>query len=166
MHRKSIRRNIRLALCLAFLIQRMLCLSQAASKPKPIRLGIVVQSEGPNGLWAQTGRDLTKAELSELESLVKQELSKQEGVVLVSKDDPSDIIGLSIVVEKVGRGSPSVSFVASASLVISKKSGDDIFVTHDVIGGPDLASVARTVAFYFASARFRFTTGMTKRQLN
>jgi len=62
-----------------------------------------VESEGPQGLWAQSAEDPTKAELQELERLIKVELSKQEDLTIVTKDDPHDMLGLSIVAEKVGK---------------------------------------------------------------
>jgi len=136
------------------------CFGQAATPPKPIRLAVTVESEGPSGLWAQSAHDLSKSQIDQLETLVRGELSKQQDLLLVAKDDPNDILGLSIVVEKVEGPNQAVSFVASTALAVSKKSGDDLFVTHDVVSGPDLASVAKTVAFYFAAMRLRLTLGM------
>jgi hypothetical protein len=136
------------------------CFGQVSTSPKPILLAVTVESEGPNGLWAQSGHDLSKSQIDQLETLVRGELSKETGLLLLAKDDPNDILGLSIVAEKADGANGSVSFVASAALVVSKKSGDDLLVTHDVISGPDLASVAKTVAFYFASMRLRGTLGM------
>ncbi|MFZ0587424.1 MAG: hypothetical protein WBL97_20635 [Candidatus Sulfotelmatobacter sp.] len=151
--------SVFLKICLIPLLA-IACVGQSTNGSRPIRLGVTVESEGPNGLWAQSGVDLSKSQIAELETLIRGELSKQQDILLVPKDDPNDIVGLSVVVERIGKPNEPVSYIASAALVISKKGGDDLFVTHDVISGPDLPSVAKSVAFYFASMRLRLTLGM------
>jgi len=42
---------------------------------------------------------------------------------------------------------------------LAKTEGDDVLATHDVIAGPDLSSLARSIGFQFASLRLRLVTG-------
>ena len=51
---------------------------QAPTKPKRIRVSVAVESEGPQGEWAQSAQDLTKKQLQKLEELIRAELSNQK----------------------------------------------------------------------------------------
>ena len=147
-----------LSLLIAFL--GLVCASQESKKPAQIRIAITVESEGPQGLWAQSAEDPAKAELQEPRGSSRWNSQSKKDLTIVTKDDPHDMLGLSIVAEKVGKRPGSGLFVVSSALVIAKKNGDDIFASHDVIAGSDLDSVAKGVAFYLASAKLRLMTGM------
>src|SRR3974390_1136827 len=128
--------------------------TQPAAKPNRISVSITVESEGPNGEWAQSAQDLTKAQLQKLQGLIREELSKQENLTLVGANDPKTHLHVSVVTAQVAhQGHPNLVIVSSVlTLANDKEHGNnDVLATHDVIAGPDLLSVAHTVGFQVAS---------------
>ncbi len=136
-----------------------------AQQSKPIPICVKIESEGGGegqGMWAQAANDLTPRELKTLESLVLAEIKKQEGVKIVPADYPQDYISVLVVAAKLSKEGAGNWYVVSSVLAIAPKSGTDQLVTHDVIATSDIPSLARTIGFQFASARFRATTGLWK----
>lgn len=127
---------------------------QAQQQPNRIPVSVAVDSEGPEGLWAQSAVDLSKLQLQELGNLMKAEISKQKDIRLVETKDPRDHVHVAVVAAKV-ECSGRRWFLASSVVSIATAKGEDIFVTHDVIAGTDLASVARSTSFYLASIKIR-----------
>jgi len=110
----------------------------------------------------QAANDLTQRELKTLESLVVAEIRKQEGVKIVPANYPEDFIAVVVVAAKLPNGSAGRWYIASSVLVVATKKGTDELVTHNVVAESDLASLARSVGFQFAGARFRAVTGLWK----
>lgn len=154
---------MRSALASALVIGTALCSfgqrPQEATKPIPVN--VKVDTEGPNGIWAQSGTDLSPKEISDLKSAIEASVSKQPNIQLVGEDDPRDIVGIAVVAAKVKRDNGLFWFVLSGVVTFSKaKPPQDLLMTHDVIIGPDVSHVANTVAFQFASVRFRASFGL------
>jgi len=138
-----------------------------AGQAKPIPVGVKVEAEGGGegqAMWVQAAKDLTPQELKVLESLVVNEIKNQQGVKIVAADYSEKYIGVVVVAAKLLNGNTRENwyYVASSVLTIAKNKGIDEFVTHDVFVGTDLASLARTIGFQFASTRFQATTGPWK----
>jgi hypothetical protein len=121
--------------------------TKAAAKPNRIAVSIAVESEGPNGEWAQSAQDLTKGQLEKLQGLIREELSKQENLTLVGPNDPKTHLHVSVVAAQV-----SNLVIVSSVLTLAEHGNNDVLATHDVIAGPDLLSVAHTVGFQVASS--------------
>jgi hypothetical protein len=159
----KLRNRFTIVACLVLLSLAPLRLAQAQSKPIPI--GVKVEAEGGGegqGMWAQSASDLTPTELKTLETLVVAEIQKQEDVKIVPLDYPEDFIGIVIVAAKLPKRGGGYWFIGSSMVTVSTKKGIDELLTHDVIAGADLSSLARTIAFQFASARLRAATGLWK----
>jgi hypothetical protein len=137
-----------------------------AQQSKPIPVGVNVEAEGMGkgqGMWAQAANDLTPAELKTLESLILAEIRKQEDVKIVSLDYSRDFIGIAVVAAKIPNGnSRRWYYIASNVVTVAAKKGTDEFVTHDVVAADDLASLARSIGYLFATSRFRATLGLWK----
>ena len=56
--------------------------TKPAAKPNRYSVSIAVESEGPNGEWAQSVQDLSKAQLQKLQGLIREELSRQEDLLI------------------------------------------------------------------------------------
>jgi hypothetical protein len=108
---------------------------QAPTKPKRIRVSVAVESEGPQGEWAQSAQGL------------------------VDWNDPKSHIHVAVVAAQVEHQGASHWVIVSSVLTMADEKGSDLLVTHDVIAGPDLLSVAHTVGFQVASAVLRLLTG-------
>jgi hypothetical protein len=101
--------------------------------------------------------------LKTIESLVVAEIKKQEGVRVVPLDYSEDYIGIVVVAVKLPNGSTGGwYYVARSAVTIATKKGIEELVTHDVVAGADLASLAHTIGFQFATARFRAVSGLWK----
>jgi hypothetical protein len=133
---------------------------QAPTKPKRIRVSVAVESEGPQGEWAQSAQDLTKKQLQKLAELIRAELSKQKDLSLVDWNDPKSHLHVAVVAAQVEHQGASHWVIVSSVLTMADEKGSDLLVTHDVIAGSDLLSVAHTVGFQVASVVSRLLTGM------
>jgi len=139
--------------------------TRPAAKPSRISVSIAVESEGPNGEWAQSAQDLTKTQLQKLQGLIREELSKQENLTLVDVNDPKTHLHVSVVAAQVAhQGHPNWVILSSVlTLANDKERGNnDVLAIHDVIAGPDLLSVAHTVGFQVASSILHLMTGILK----
>jgi hypothetical protein len=135
---------------------------QAKEPAKRIPVSIAVESEGPQGLWSQYSKDLSKVQLQELKQLVSADVSRQQDVSLVDASDPKDHLHLAIVVARLDHAAGTSWFVASSVVTIAESKGDDVLATHDVIAGPDLQSLAHSVGFQLASTKLRLALRMVK----
>jgi hypothetical protein len=139
--------------------------TKSVGKPNRYSVSVAVESEGPNGEWAQSAQDLTKAQLQKLQGLIREELSKHANLTLVDVNDPKTHLHVSVVAAQVAhQGHPNWVIVSSVlTLANDKEHGNnDFLATHDVIAGPDLLSVAHTVGFQVASTILYLTTGILK----
>lgn len=129
------------------------------ASPKPIKVILKVESQGPEGLWMQVGKDLSSAELAQLRSLITAELGKLSNHKLVSSDDKDDALGLLVVAEKLEVGKETY-VVLSSALTLAKAGGSDLLVTHDVIAQTNLALAAKAVAGQLLGAELRGILGL------
>ena len=133
---------------------------------KPIPIGVKIEAEGRgkgHGTWIQAANDLTPGELKTLESLVVEEIKKQEGVKVVPVDYQYDHIGIIAVVAKLSNGNPAKSdYIASSVVSVVTKRGIHELVTHDVLAGADLTALTHSIAFQFAGARIQAAKGLWK----
>jgi hypothetical protein len=139
--------------------------TKSVGKPNRYSVSVAVESEGPNGEWAQSVRDLSKTQLQKLQGLIREELSRQEDLTLVDANDPKTHLHVSVVAAQVAhQGHPNWVIVSSVlTLANDKERGNnDVLATHDVIAGPDLLSVAHTVGFQVASSIPHLMTGILK----
>lgn len=137
----------------------------ASAQTKVISVGIKVEAEGgttSRGLWTQSANDLTPKELKTLEALTVQQIQQQPGITIVPLTYKEDFVGVVVVAAKVAGRNSGVWYVASSVILVSKKNGTDEFVTHDVLAGPDLPSVARSVSAQLAAARIGAALGISK----
>jgi hypothetical protein len=135
---------------------------RALAQPHRIPVSFAVEAEGPGGLWAQSSNDLSKPQLEKLEQLIRAEVSKQEDVTVVEMNDPQTHLHISVVAAQLERRGNTNWIVASSVVTLAQEKGGDILGTHDVVAGPDLASVARTVAVQLATIKLRLITGIIK----
>ena len=159
----------RFSLCLLFiaLTAGLEHAQQTQSQPKRISVSFAVESEGPQQwLWAQSSQDLSKPQLQRLEQLIWTEISKQQDVTLVDTKDPKSHLHVAVIAAQLERQGSLRWIVVSSALIMSAEDGKggylDLLVTHDVISGPDLPSVARSIGFQLASAKLHLITGMMK----
>ena len=141
------------------------CQTSSQEKSKTISVSLAVESEGPKGEWMQSAHDLTKGQLQKLETLIKAELTKQPLLVIVEPSDPKTHLHVSVVAGEVEHERKLNWVIVSSviTLATDKEHGNnDVLATHDVIAGPDLPSVARTVGYQVASTILRFMTGILK----
>ncbi len=111
---------------------------QTQVQPKRIPVSFAVESEGPQGLWAQSSQDLSKSQLQRLEQLIRTEISKQEDVALVDAKDPKNHLHVAVVAAQLERQGSLRWIVVSSVLTMADDKGNDLLVTHDVIAGkPD-----------------------------
>jgi hypothetical protein len=120
----------------------------------PIKVILRVEPEGPEGLSAQAAKDLSASELTELRSLIRTEIDKLPGHVLVSANDPDEAIGVVVVAAKYGAGRATLVLLSSV-ITIAEADGAELFVSHDVIGAESLPSAAKAVGFYLTSVELR-----------
>jgi hypothetical protein len=132
-----------------------------AQAKKQILINVKVEAEGGTkgqGMWTQNAQDLSQKDLEDLDALITGQFAKQPDVKLVPEDYPDDIIGITVVAEKVP-GRTGVCYIASSAIVVSKKGGTDELLTHDVFASNDLGFLARNVSVQFAVARLRASLG-------
>jgi hypothetical protein len=162
----TMRLETRTLICLGVSLLLVGLSPNAIGQRKPILVAVKVEAEGggeDQGMWVQAAEDLTPRELKTLESLVVTETKKQEGVKIVPLDYSEDYIGVVVVAAKLPNGNTGQwYYVASSVVTIATKKGIDELVTHDVLAGADLASLARTIGFRFASVRLRAALGLWK----
>lgn len=137
----------------------------AQSKPIPIAVQVEAEGEGKGqGMWTQAAIDLTPTEAKTLETLVVEDLKKQDGLKIVPRDYQDDYIGVVVVAAKLPNGGTAGSwyYIASSVITLAKKKGTDELVTHDVVAGPDLSSLAHSISYLFSVVRFRAAFGLWK----
>ena len=132
---------------------------QAQSQPRRIPVSFTVESEGPQGLWMQSSKDLDKVQIELLMKLVKDAIVKQKDVTLVDVESPKDHMHLAVVAAQVGEAN---WVIVSSVITMADSKGNDLLVTHDVIAGPNVREVANAIGFQFAAAKLRLITGMMK----
>jgi hypothetical protein len=137
-----------------------LCLTGAAhgQAQKNILLSVQAEKEGPNGLWAQSGTDLTTEEMGTFQEMLRNAIGVVKDITLVKPDDPREHVEIAVSLVKVPRGKGTWWYSASLVIGIAEPKADE-FVTHDVIVGNGLDMVAKAIAFYFSSARFQAAIG-------
>jgi len=157
-------RIIRLWICFLFmgLVALANSYQQGKEPPKITPVSIAVESEGPNGLWVQSVIDLTNPQLQKLEQMVRTQIAGIQNVRIVDAKDSEDHLHITVVGGRVPRPGGGSWFVVSSVVTLAKAEGIDLLATHDVIAGPDLSSVAKSVVFQFLSMKLRFSLGMLK----
>jgi hypothetical protein len=133
--------------------------AQQQGQPKPIKVVLTVEAQGPEGLWIQAGKDLSPAELKELRSLITARLRKMSNHQLVSSDEKDNVIGLVVVAEKLQCGRETYILLSSA-LTIGKADGTDLFLTHDVFAQPSLTLAANAAVGQLATIELRGMLGL------
>jgi hypothetical protein len=123
-------------------------------------LSVRIDSEGPAGIWSQSVRDLSKAELVELGRLIRASIATNKAVALTDESNPRDQLFLTVVVAQVGSQGHRWITASSAITFVHEKGGVSSLITHDVIIGPDLSSIARSVGYYLATTNFRLIAGI------
>lgn len=126
--------------------------AQNLEQPKRIPVSVRVEPEGPTGLWTQSARDLPEGQRRELEKLITSLLSKDESLTIVDANSKSNL-HVTVVAAQVAGASGRRWVIASSAVTLANEANS--LGTHDVIAGPDLQSVARSIVSYFASFRLR-----------
>ena len=128
--------------------------SVAQQPTKAILLSVHAENEGPQGLWVQSGKDLTAPELAKFQELVDSSFAKSKDVQLVEMGDKRDHVEVIVSVTKVPRGGDKWYYAASSVIGVATPKAD-VFISHNVIVGEDIPTVAKAVGFSFASVRLR-----------
>jgi hypothetical protein len=139
------------------------CLALRAAPEQESRLapiGIRVETEGPDILWTGSAFEPTAAELKTLQSLAVAGISKQKGVQIVPLNYPRDYIFIGVVVGKISDGHNGHLYVASSVYTTATAGNKDEFVSHNVLAGRDLPSLADALVLQFASMKLRATLGL------
>jgi hypothetical protein len=135
-------------------------LNGANQKPDIVGVSILVEQEGPGALFAQAGKDLSKAEIDKLRSLIVAEVTKLPNHKIVPHSAPDLHTDLSVVAEKIGpRGN---WIIISSAITIGGTSGKDEMMSHDVIAERSLATAAHAVAYYLLALELRGALGGIK----
>lgn len=137
--------------------------AQVKAQNKPIPVAVKVDAEGggkAQGMWTQSAKDLTPKEVQILQSLIVAEIKKQDGIQIVPLTYPEEFVGVAVVGAKLPNSKGGAWYVTSSAIILSLKNATDEFVTHNVEAGPSLSSVATTIAYEFASARFAAAAGI------
>ena len=130
----------------------------AQQPSKTILLSVHAENEGPNGLWVQAGQDLTKVELETFQRLLEKSFTVVKDIRLVDVEEKQDHVEVVVSLTKVRRSTGGWWYAASSVIGLAKVKTDE-FVSHNVIVGKDLQTVAQAVAFSFASIRLRIALG-------
>lgn len=142
------------------------CLTFPAStqqeKPRTILLSVHAEKEGPNGLWVQSGQDLTDAELARFQKLLESAIGAMKDVQLVRVEDQRDHVEIVVSLVKVPRGNGKWWYAASSAVGLAELK-KDVFVSHNVIVCEDVEGVAKAIRFSFASIRLREAFGLTSK---
>lgn len=132
---------------------------QQPSQPsRNILLSVHAENEGPNGLWVQAGRDLSVKELATFQQLLDKSFTTMKDIRLVEVQDKRDHFEVIVSVTKVRRDSVRWWYAVSSVIGMAEPKIDE-FVSHNVIVGEDLKTVANAVGFSFASIRLRMALG-------
>jgi hypothetical protein len=150
-----------LILCCGLGLAPLLVAAQQTSKDKPqtILLSAHAENEGPNGLWVQAGQDLNPTELGTFQQVVEQSFTAMKDIRLVEVEDKRDHVEVIVSLTKVRRDNGRWWYAASSVIGLAKPKIDE-FVSHNVIVGEDLQTVAKAVGFSFASVRLRMALGL------
>jgi len=124
---------------------------------KTILLSVHAENEGPEGLWVQSGKDLTTPELAKLQELLDSSFSVAKDVQLVDSQDKGDHVEIVVSVTKVPRGK-DMYYAASSVIGLARPKVDE-FVSHNVVVGEDIPTIAKAIGFSFASIRLRLALG-------
>ena len=129
------------------------------SKSQIVLLSIQCENEGPSGLWVQSGRDLSTKEPITFRQQLESSLLKVSDIHLVTVQDKRDHVELAVSLTKVRRGNGTWWYAASSVIGLAKPKIDE-FVSHSVIVGENIQTVANAVGFSFASIRLRVALGI------
>jgi hypothetical protein len=141
---------------LAFVVVVLQCSPAFAQSrdSKPVTIHLMVAAEGPQGLWMQEGKDLSSAEIKQLEAFITTDIQKLGRYRVVFSANEKDGVYLSIVAVKIG--SPDQTWiVVSSELSVGDRDVKNDLITHDVIAGKSLEKVAASVVGYLTSAQLR-----------
>ena len=133
---------------------------QQPEQRKRIPISVRVESEGPSGLSAQSAHDLPEAQLRELEKLITSLFSRDDSLTIVDPSDSKSGLHVSVVAGQVAVANSRSWIIASSAVTIANDANS--LGIHDVIAGPDLQSVARSVSYLFSSFKFRVQLGLYK----
>jgi len=128
--------------------------SVAQQPTKTILISVHAENEGPEGLWVQSGKDLSAPELAKLQELLDSSFSTDKDVRLVEMQDKRDHVEIVVSVTKVPRGEGRWYYAASSVIGLARPKADE-FISHNVIVGQDIPTVAKAIGFSFASIRLR-----------
>lgn len=137
---------------------------QKGAPAKTVPVGVKVESEGggnSQGMWAQSARDLSAVETTNLQKLVIAEFQKQDDIKIVPLTYKNDFIGVVVVAARLPH-SGSNWYIASSVITVSKENGKDEFLTHDVFAAPTPLALARLIVYQFATARLNAVLGLEK----
>jgi hypothetical protein len=127
---------------------------------KPVTIHLMVEPEGPQGLWMQAGKDLSSAEISQLTAFITTGIQKLGNHNVVFTAEGRGIY-LSIVAVKIG--APGQTWIAVSSALSAGDPADKRNplepVTQDVIAEKTIERVAASVVAYLASAELRVVFG-------
>lgn len=156
----SFRMNSEVLLLFSLVLGFSLFAGAAQQKQKTVGtpVSIVVEAQGPQGLWAQSVQDLSTAELQRLEQLIKGQVSRLSEVRLVAPSDPATHLHFAVVAGRLPGPGGAPWYVVSSVITIAEK--EDLLATHDLIAGADLASLSRSIAGQLVSLKLRWALGM------
>jgi hypothetical protein len=144
---------------LAVLLLCICAFPQQEQPTKTILLSVHAENEGPEGLWVQSGKDLTAPELAKLQELLDSSFSVAKDVQLVDTQDKRDHVEIVVSVTKVPRGKGTWYYAASSVIGLARPKVDE-FVSHNVVVGEDVPTIAKAIGFSFASVRLRLVLGL------
>lgn len=133
------------------------------AQDKTILISVHAENEGPEGLWVQSGKDLTATELAKLQELLDSSFSVAKDVQLVDAYEKRDHAEIVVSVTKVPRGKGTWYFAASSVIAIAKPKVDE-FMSHNVVVCDDIPALAKAIGFSFASLRLRVALEMVGHQ--
>lgn len=128
------------------------------TQERDIKITLTAEKEGPEGQFAQSGTDLTDAQLATLRSNIEDRILKAHHS-LVPEDYAANHLYRSVVTEKIQAANGKSYFAASSALSVGKKQGNISSLTHDVIVESTLDATARAVAYYLTAVELRGMTG-------
>ena len=146
-------------LSLAVLLLFIWSFPQQEQPTKKILLSVHAENEGPEGLWVQSGKDLTAPELAKLQELLDSSFSVAEDVQLVDTQDKRDHVEIVVSVTKVPRGKGTWFYAASSVIGLARPKVDE-FVSHNVVVAEDVPTIAKAIGFSFTSIRVRLVLGL------
>jgi hypothetical protein len=145
-----------LILCCGLGLASLVVAAQQPSEnnPRTILLSVHAENEGPNGLWVQAGQNLSAAEVGTFQELLKHAFTAIEDVRLVEVEDKRNHVEVIVSLTKVRRDTGRWWYAASSVIGLAEPRTDE-FVSHNVIVGENLQTIAKAVGFSFASVRLR-----------